>query len=126
MILDSCFIIDLLRGKSTAGEKMRELENSAEPIFITCISVFELSQGAKRHEDIEALNSFFDSADILPLDRESAAEAGAIFKGLKETGQIIDAEDAMIAGIALCRKQKVITRNLRHFSRIKKLAVESY
>ena len=34
--------------------------------------------------------------------------------------------DCMIAGIALIRKEKVLTRNVKDFSKIKDLEIETY
>ena len=38
----------------------------------------------------------------------------------------IDPEDAMIAGIARTNKQRIITRNVKHFSDIEGVEIENY
>lgn len=60
--------------------------------------------------------------------RESSNKrmGGAIFGDLKSKGIAIDTEDCMIAGIAKDKREKILTKNTRHFHRIEGLEVESY
>ena len=44
MILDTSFVIDVLRNRKEAIEKSAQLDKTDEPIFITVVSVFELWQ----------------------------------------------------------------------------------
>jgi predicted nucleic acid-binding protein len=63
---------------------------------------------------------------IAPLDAAAANPAGEVDADLIKQGAQIDPEDAMIAGIALEFRQPLLTRNVRHFSRVPRLQVESY
>ena len=62
---------------------------------------------------------------ILPLDDESAHIAGMIDGELVKKGQSIGPEDCMIAGIAITKKQTVLS-NDSDFKRIKNLEIETY
>ena len=129
MILDTSFIIDLLRGNSAATAKIIEIEKKNEPIATTTISVFEIAQGLPRkasEEKTEKTLELFRSINIIGFDFESAIEAGNIQRRLMATGQKIDPEDAMIAGIAKTQRQKVLTRNEKHFRIIHGLEIETY
>jgi|GEM_PF-6308554 len=42
MILDTSFLIDLLRNSNGASEKAREVETRGEQLAATSISIFEL------------------------------------------------------------------------------------
>ena len=55
-----------------------------------------------------------------------AEKAGEIHGTLAKGGQGIDNIDAMIAATALLENETVLTRNIKHFSRVKGLRVESY
>ena len=57
---------------------------------------------------------------------EPPTRAGEVDARLLREGAPIDPEDAMIAGIALALGDVVLTRNVRHFSRITGLRVEGY
>lgn len=52
--------------------------------------------------------------------------AGEIDAALKERGERIDVEDAMIGAIAVNRNEAALTRNASHFERIEGVAVETY
>jgi len=129
MILDTTFIIDLLRGNQAAITKAEELLKRNEPIRATTVSVFEIWQGA---EDInnpikkEKIDKFISSVGFVILDIESAKKAGSIFASLKSQGLLIEGADCMIAGITLTNNEVLLTRNKKHFERIKDLKIESY
>lgn len=129
MILDTSFIIDLMKNKSNAIAKSRELEKSSLPIRSTSISVFELWQGLEDIEDTdkrEKIERFLSSIGLLAFDLHDAKKAGTIYAELERKGELIEPEDCMIAGITLSRGETLLTRNKRHFERIKELKVEGY
>ena len=129
MILDTSFLVDLLRNNPAAVSKISEIEKENEPIATTTVTVFEIWQGLpkkSREQQIEKTLELFKSINVLSLDFDSAIEAGNIQQKLTRAGQKIEAQDAMIAGIAKTRREKVLTRNEKHFERIKDLEVESY
>lgn len=129
MILDTTFLIDLLRGEKSAVDKITELEGANEPVLTTSVSVFEVWQGLPKkasQAQTEKTLELFKSMDVLRLDFDSAVQAGDIQRELKSTGQMIDPEDAMIAGIAKISSEKILTRNQKHFGKIKGLKTETY
>lgn len=60
------------------------------------------------------------------FDRDDAECAGEIRARLTRAGQMIGAYDVLIAGQALARSLTLVTRNLREFSRVQRLAVEDW
>ncbi|MBI2662359.1 type II toxin-antitoxin system VapC family toxin [Candidatus Woesearchaeota archaeon] len=129
MILDTSFLIDLIKNKENAFQKAKILDNSSPPLRTTSISIFELRQGiedineSKKKEKIEQL---LNALGLLNFDLESAKIAGTIFAELERKGEIIEAEDCMIAGIAIHHNEPILTRNSKHFQRIKGLKLETY
>ena len=63
---------------------------------------------------------------MLNLDKDSAILAGKIEANLIKKGEIIDLEDIMIGAIAIINDETLITRNIKHFSKIKNLKIQSY
>jgi predicted nucleic acid-binding protein len=130
MLLDTSFIIDLLKGQKGAVQKMKSLEAEAIATNISSPSIFELyvgitlskKSGAEKRRIIDSLSSW----GTLPLDTESAKTAGRIYGQLMTEGMMIDAEDAMIAGIALENGEEVLTRNIKHFERIPGISIVTY
>lgn len=129
MILDTSFIIDLMKDKSNALTKAQELESSSLPVRTTSISVFELWQGLEDIDDQdkrEKIEKFLSSIGLLVFDVHDAKKAGTIYAELRRKGEHIEPEDCMIAGITLSRGETLLTRNKRHFERIKELKIEGY
>src|SRR3989338_718630 len=104
MILDTSFVIDVLRKNDKALKKLEELEASDEVLSITAITIFELWHGLIRirfqKEKENRLLETMRGLITLNLDFESAKEGGKMYGELKGKGIAIDAEDCMIAGIA--------------------------
>jgi predicted nucleic acid-binding protein len=113
-----------------ALERARDLEREGADARIPTPAMFELWRGvhlaaesAPEAERVAGLIAAFPSA---PFDATAAARAGEVDARLVREGAPIDPEDAMIAGIALALGEVVLTRNLRHFSRVTGLRVEGY
>lgn len=130
MIVDTSFIIDLMNGLPEAFEKAKQLREQNENLFVTTLSIYELwsgiTQSQKPDQEKRKVLEIVNSQLILDLDEESAKEGGKIDGGLIREGLRIDPEDCMIAGIARHHQEKVLTRNVKHFGRIKGIFVETY
>lgn len=129
MILDTTFIIDLLNKEIEAVKKAEELDKKVIPVLTTTITVFEIWQGIsdiKNKEKLEKINKLLSSIGLLSLDVESAKESGRIHANLYSSGTPIEPEDSMIAGICLKNNHTLLTRNIKHFSKIKNLEIETY
>lgn len=63
---------------------------------------------------------------VLHMDYDTAERAGEIDGILAREGKMIGVVDCMIAGIALVKKEKVMTRNVKDFQRIRGLEIETY
>ena len=129
MILDTTAIIDLLRGDKSILKRVESLEKINAPVSTTSISIFELWQGTIDMKDDKKRNkicTLLESIGSLQFDVQSAKEAGLIYSNLRKSGNIIDPEDCMIAGIVKINKETLLTRNKKYFSRIDQLKVEYY
>ncbi|MBS3137532.1 PIN domain-containing protein [Candidatus Woesearchaeota archaeon] len=129
MILDTCFIIDLLKNKNGAYQKSKELENSSTSLLTTAVTIFEIWQGIhdiQNPERIKKTNQLLSSLGLLQLDIDSAKIAGEIHSRLINKGIMIESEDSMIAGICVTKNETLLTRNVKHFSRIDGLKIETY
>ena len=130
MIADTSFIIDIMERVPEALKKAQELEDRQEKILITTITVFELwigiTKSSKPEHEKKKVEEILQSQFIVDLDKESAQEAGKINGLLQLEGNIIDSEDCLIAGIAHHHGEMVVTKNVKHFRRIKSLSVETY
>lgn len=129
MILDSTFLIDVLRGETAVGELITELDTSGTP-FVSSITVMELVEGIHlttvTDRERRAVEQLLAEVHELHFDRECAFRAGRLNAELVSAGEPIDETDVMIAATGLVHDQPVVTRNVDHFERVDGLEVTSY
>lgn len=128
-VLDTSFLIDLLRNKKEAFSLRNELDSLEPTLYATAPSIMELWDGALfsaiPQREKEKVEQLLRAIDILPLDSRGAKRAAEIGFALSKKGEIIQDEDLMIAGIALTNGEMVVTRD-EHFTRIPGLKVLKY
>ena len=127
--LDTSAIIDIFRGEP----KIKGfLESNREPLSATIMSYLELYFGLnpenpKHAKEAEYYGEFFKSLYNIDLTKESCEEASKIFYALQKEGKTIEQFDCVIAASFLKSGiKKILTRNPKHFERIKQLSVISY
>jgi tRNA(fMet)-specific endonuclease VapC len=130
MLVDTTFLVDVMRDDAGAVGKARELADGNVPVLVGAPSIFELYVGVglsvRSAEEREKVLDVLRSLSHLPLDPQSATRAGLIYAQRAKEGTKMDPEDAMLAGIAVENSQPLLTRNRRHFSGIPDLKVEGY
>ncbi|HLD76333.1 MAG TPA: PIN domain-containing protein [Candidatus Norongarragalinales archaeon] len=128
MILDTSFLIDLMKGHPPAEAKARELAETLVHLKVTPITVFEIWRGMAKAspQKKERLEKILSGLGLLPLNGESGKKAAFIDWALREKGVPIEPEDCLIAAIVLENRETLLTRNVKHFSRIEGLRIESY
>lgn len=107
MILDTSFLMDLLRSKNeSAKSKAIELDQKLITKAVSSITVMELWNGTLKSSNSEREKKKVDE--------------------LSSAGKIIEIEDMMIAATAISKNEPLLTRNVEHFKKIKNLNVENY
>ena len=128
--LDTDFLISLMRGDIEATEKAKELDKNGTKITITPITAFELFHGAYKSEQKEAnltrTLELISNIQLLDYDIWAAQQAADYAATLDSKGETIGIRDSMIAGITTRHSETLLTRNIRHFSRIPKLETETW
>lgn len=130
-VVDTTFLIDLLRGEEKAMGKARELDAEGGAAT-TVINVYELFIGLHRAVDpssrrfVEA-DRVLARLDVFPLDFASAKRSARYMAELISAGGVIDTMDVMTGAIALENgSDTVVSRNVSHFERMPDLKVEPY
>src|SRR3989344_1839770 len=127
--LETSFMVDFLRGKEEARIFLEKMLEKREVPTITAPTIMELISGAEpeesKREKKEIINLLF-SLIVLPLDKESSILAGEIEANLMLNGESIPPIDIMIAAIAIKNNETLITKNIKHFERVKNLKIEAY
>ncbi len=130
MIADTSFVIDVMAKDPAAVRKARELEQDGLSIMVGSPTVFELFAGValsrKAEEEKTKIMTILSSLPQLNLDFPSGRDGGMIYGEKMRMGRTIDPEDAMLAGIARVKVEKILTRNVKHFSDIEGVIIETY
>ncbi len=128
--LDTSFIIDVLRGNEVVKKLKDSIDIANEAISVAAPTIMELVKGAylSNKPDLEKqkILNFLSSLIALNLNKESAILAGEIEANLTQQGEIIELEDIMISAIVIANEETLITRNKKHFDKIKNLKTLTY
>ena len=132
LCLDTTFMIDLLKNRLDALSKFQQIKD--QEIYTTLINIYEIKAGIQRKferhivlRETAIFNKLLSSIQIFDLDIKSVSKAAEINGELTNEGAIIEDLDILIAAMCLTNDcNTIITKDKRHFSRIKGLKVESY
>lgn len=128
--LDSDFLVAFLRGYPEAGKKMAELVQLGTHLTTTPVNSYELYHEAhaslRRTENLDKVRALLEELYIIPLDDPSCDEAGRTRAVLESQRTRIGDADSLIAGTALKHGETIVTRNVKHFSKVEGLLVERW
>jgi len=128
--LETDFLIALMRKDPDAMRKLRELVGKGERLTTTPVNAAELFKGAYRSKDVDEnlkkVRGLLSRLNLLDFNLTASDLYGQITAELERKGKPIGEMDALIASIALAHNERVLTRNIGHFSRVKGLEVESW
>jgi predicted nucleic acid-binding protein len=125
VILDSCFVVDLMTGDEAAVAKLDELVAEGRQLSVSTLSVTEVERGLTDRER-EAFDAVVRDVDVVAYDREMAHRAAGLLRSLDDDGAPVGAVDAMVAATALERDGAVVTRNVSEFRRVDGVRVVPY
>jgi len=129
-LFDTDAISELLRPHPTAKYVQWLMSVPREEQFTSSVVIGELYKGAYRsraqqHHLINIEQRVLPSVTVLPYDMATAKMFGQIRARLEEAGTILPDADIQIAATAIYHDLELVTGNLRHFSRIDDLKVNT-
>jgi tRNA(fMet)-specific endonuclease VapC len=126
-LLDTDTVSFALRGQGDVAARLRACKPSE--VGISAITLAELRFGADR-KGSRRLHTLIDvfarSVEVALFDDHAAAEFGRIGSLLADRGTPIGEMDVLIAAHAVSLQRTLVTNNVRHFSRVPRLAVENW
>ena len=123
-VLDSTFLVDLSRSTAEAVAMLRDLVGRGRPLRVPTPVVVEVAAGTADPD--EARQAIAESFLIASVDEETAGVAARLGHELLRAGRFPGWMDIMIAATALRYDEELISRDARHFRRIKKLSLVTY
>mgnify|MGYP001566382905 CR=1 FL=1 len=128
-LLDTDIIIDFLKNQQPAITFLQKLTNQL--LKTSVITLSEIGYGIEKSynpgKKKEQFNNFISdfSVEIVPIDTSIAEEFVKLKISLEKERQSLADFDLLIAATALTHKHTLVTRNTKHFSRIKNLQLAS-
>lgn len=113
-VLDTSFVVDLLRSDAAARRKARELDGRREPKILTSPVLYEVLAGllfTRSRSEAAAFAALAGRYARLPFDEEAASKAAEIRAELLRLGRAKSHVDTMIAGIAGAGRHTLISRD---------------
>jgi predicted nucleic acid-binding protein len=126
--LDTDVLIDYLRKPSPEVRLVMEcvFEKKLDAC-ITSINVFEIWFGAylapEKAKLARCTEEFLGQMEVVDFNYESAVEAGRVLADLRKRGEPIEIRDLFVGCICRVSGISLITRNLKHYKRIRGLKV---
>lgn len=119
-LVDTDIVIGWLKGRQREVALLREL--SQDELAISLITYGEIYEGLYYGRDVQSHTALFGQflrwVDVLPLNRPIMRRFAQVRGQLRQSGQLINDSDLLIAATALHHDLTIVTHNLRHFSRI--------
>jgi tRNA(fMet)-specific endonuclease VapC len=120
-VLDSDVLIDYLRGTGPGRALVAALREKLA-FRVTAVTALELALGASYARDPGPVDALL-AAPCLPLNRSSGLRAGELMRELRSVGEAIEVRAAIQAAICLEESAPLVTRNVRHFARVRGLTI---
>ena len=130
LVLDTSVLIEAERGKLSLSSILRKTFPK-ESIYISSISVSELYLGAHlsqksfKEQRTTSIEIMISSLIIIDFDSKVAKAHAKVWSQLKKKGILIGPYDLIIAATCLCNQHSLLTFNIKEFSRVPNLFLES-
>lgn len=129
-VLDTAFVVDVLRKDTRATRLLRLLQQSSAPLGVSTFTIYELNRGIGRTEDAEEeqqrVEGFLRAVTVFHLEPQAARQAGMMDAQLVARGITVSLVDLLIGATAMHHGEAVVTRNVRDFQAIPGLDVLAY
>jgi tRNA(fMet)-specific endonuclease VapC len=128
-MLDTDICIYIVK-KKPASVLARLMEKSGEDLYISAITLSELEYAVEnsgyREQNRIALLEFLSIFKIKNFGGNAAEEYGLVKKALRDKNALIGPFDTLIAAHAKSLGMILVTNNLKEFTRVEGLTVESW
>jgi tRNA(fMet)-specific endonuclease VapC len=129
LLIDTSVFIDIEQGRISLGDFLKSF--AGQEIFIASISVSELLVGAlgsntepRRLQRLGFVERIFERIPTIPFDLQSARMHSTLWVEMTKRGQILGANDLLIASTALAYGHGIVTSDVKAFNRVPGLLVQ--
>ena len=124
ILLDTTVVIDLLRGRSEAVQRLRRLRDAGDSPCVCAVNVEETVRGLRPAES-EPASRLFRGLRVVPLGEREGRQAGEWRREHAARGRTLTQADCLVAAAALSVGGRLATGNVKDFP-MRELAVEHW
>ena len=114
VLLDTTVLIDLLRGRQGARNRLTALREAGDEAWTSAINVEEVARGLRPGEQ-EATRRLVDGLRVAPLGSREGWLAGEWRRQFAEHGVTLAQADCLVAAAAAAVNARLATGNVKHF-----------
>jgi predicted nucleic acid-binding protein len=114
VLLDTTVLIDLLRGRPGARQRVIGLRDAGDDAFVCAINVEEVTRGLRDGEE-EPAARLFAGLRTAPLGADEGSQAGRWRREFAAAGQTLAQADCLIAAAAMSIGARLATGNPKDF-----------
>ena len=114
VLLDSTVLIDILRGRPDAVERLSAIRRAADIPYTSAVNVEEVVRGL-RDKELDRARLLFAGLRTAPLDVEEGVQAGRWRRDHARRGLTLSQADCLIAAAAVGVGATLATGNPKHF-----------
>jgi len=114
VLLDTTVLIDYLRGREGARDRLRTVRERGDDAYVCGISVEEVTRGIHPRED-DAFIELLDGLLVAPLHVAEGRLAGYWRRSLARRGRTLTQSDALVAAASVGVGARLATGNPKDF-----------
>jgi predicted nucleic acid-binding protein len=113
VLIDTDILINYIKG-------LTELPKG--PVFISEITLYEFLRGSR--DPARAKRLLEEGFRIIFHDNDVILKASELWRTLKESGEMVEDRDLLIAAVSISKNLPLMTGNLRHFDKFRNFGLE--
>jgi tRNA(fMet)-specific endonuclease VapC len=129
VLIDTDILSYYFKGDELVVENFKKYLQIYDLLEISLITYYEIVSGLLAKNALKQLNIFDDFiADniVIPVTEKSARISAELYSVLRQSGNIVDDIDLLIACVAIDNELILVTNNESHFARIPGLKIQNW
>jgi predicted nucleic acid-binding protein len=126
--LDTDIVIDIIRGKRALSDFLSITSRGTCTTTITTLELYYGAYKSGKESNVVLIDSLNVDIAIADIEYHDMKLAGRIMAELEKSGKKLEFRDVLIGAICINRGFSILTRNKRHFERLREygLSIENF